>query len=163
MDNKAKAIMTFAILMTLVATAIFFLLKPTLTRSEHAGTDQMTSGKHLVSGTVEQKKASKGNSIYVKYDDATVQAEVESQGQVMDQKDSEYGKTDDTIEAKLVRTYYQKMGLDDVDKTYTRVLSTNEEEFDVKIVDERLRRQGGSGTIDIVHVDESGNISPINY
>lgn len=165
MDNKTKAMMTVVILGTIIATAIFLMFKPTLTRSEHETSDASSVGKHLVSSTLPSKQVesdvSKGKSVNVTYNDDVVQAEVKSKAKVSDQKADKAGKTDGTLEANLVRRYYRNQGLDSASKSYQRL--KNDDGYIVKIVDEDLRQQGGSGTVDILSVDEDGTVSPVNY
>lgn len=178
MDNKTKAFMTITILLTLVATAAFFLLKPTLSRS-HEGAYGSTVDTHLVSSMdprQQSKSSSKATSTNVTYHDDIVKSEVESRSKTQEKRfDDEkkqsvtndshtgLGRTDGTPDANLARAYYQQLGFDDANKTYTRFLSEDKQTYVVNIVDLSIKAQGGSGTVDVLQVDDQGNVSPVNY
>lgn len=183
MDNKTKAIMTITILLTLVATASFFLLKPTLSRSAHEGSYVSTVDNHLarpMDPRQQSKLSSKVTSTNVTYHDDIVKSEVESRSKTQKKRFEDekkqakkqsvtknsnmgQGRTDGTAEANIVRAYYQQLGFDDANKTYSRFLSEDGLTYVVKIGDLSIKAQGGSGTVDILQVDDQENVSPVNY
>lgn len=68
MNNKNKASVTLIILVTLVATAVFFLLKPTLSRSEHGIHENSEPNNHVMNSVDESGRATfkkgKGNDTW---------------------------------------------------------------------------------------------------
>lgn len=77
MNKKTKAIVTLIILVTLVATAVFFLLKPTLSRSEHGIHENSGLDNYLVNSVDTSGRATlkreKGNDATSNSDSNVVQ------------------------------------------------------------------------------------------
>lgn len=56
MDNKMKAKMTAVIIATLIATAVFFLIKPNLNRSTHEEPTQVLLESPIDETTAQEKE-----------------------------------------------------------------------------------------------------------
>lgn len=141
-----------------------------------SGKDSQSKKVNMKSSTVKKETGSdvqNNTSTGVSESDNTLQSENNDQDRVITnpQGDIVEGNTDDRISkvnfdrtnnteaARVVKSYYQSIGQDSDNLTYSGYKVDNG--YEVRVVDTMLKKQGGTGTVDLLRVDQDNNVTHV--
>lgn len=71
-----------------------------------------------------------------------------------------FDRTNNTEAARIVKSYYQSIGQDSDNLTYSGYKA--DDGYEVRVVDTMLKKQGGTGTVDLLRVDKDNNVTHVN-
>lgn len=73
-----------------------------------------------------------------------------------------FDRTNQTDAARIAKEYYQSIGQDGSTLVYNGYQIENSTDYEVRVVDTELQKNGGSGTVDLLRVDNKNNVTRVN-